>query len=77
VYRGVGAGPGEVATYQVDLPLPWGANTEVTLPMQALVDDAWTAMEPAAMRAVYKGAFIVALSVALSISVAAVWLKKR
>ncbi len=73
---GLGAGPGDTISYRVDLPLPWGANTEVTLPMQALVDDAWAAMEPSATAAINRGAALVAVSFALAIAVAAVWIKK-
>jgi len=45
-YRAVGAGPGPVKTYKVDMPFPWGANTEITVPVQAMVDDTWAALQP-------------------------------
>lgn len=34
------AGPGPVITYKVDMPFPWGDDTEVTLPVKAMIDDA-------------------------------------
>jgi hypothetical protein len=76
MYRAVGAGPGETVTYRVDLPLPWGRDTEVTLPIQALVDDAWVAMEPNVSGAISKGAVVIAASVALAVGLAAMWIKK-
>jgi hypothetical protein len=39
----LGAGPGPVNTYRVDMPFPWGDDTEIKLPVQALVADAITA----------------------------------
>jgi hypothetical protein len=45
-YRAVGAGPGAVQKYKVDAPWPWGDNTEIALPVDALVSDAWTAALP-------------------------------
>lgn len=39
-YHGLGAGPGPIKTYKVDLPFPWGADTEVKLPLDAIVKDA-------------------------------------
>jgi hypothetical protein len=45
-YRAVGAGPGPVQKYKVDAPWPWGDNTEIALPVDALVSDAWTAAQP-------------------------------
>ncbi len=39
-YHGIGAGPGPIKTYKVDLPFPWGADTEVKLPLDAIVKDA-------------------------------------
>lgn len=35
----LGAGPGLTRTYYVDLPWPWGENTEVVVPMQQIVSD--------------------------------------
>ena len=45
-YHPVGAGPGPVEKYKVDAPWPWGDNTEIALPIQELVNDAWAAAEP-------------------------------
>jgi hypothetical protein len=45
-YHGIGAGPGPVATYKVDAPFPWGDNTSVSIPVQAMVTDAWNAVSP-------------------------------
>jgi hypothetical protein len=45
-YRPVGAGPGPVEKYKVDAPWPWGDNTEIALPIQELVSDAWAAAKP-------------------------------
>ncbi len=39
-YHGLGAGPGPVETYKVDLPFPWGEDTELKLPVYAMVQDA-------------------------------------
>ena len=30
-YHGLGAGPGPTETYYVDMPFPWGENTELKL----------------------------------------------
>jgi len=38
-YHGLGAGPGPTQTYRIDMPLPWGDDTEVTVPMYAIVQD--------------------------------------
>lgn len=46
-YHGVGAGPGPVETYRVDMPFPWGADTEIKLPVEALVQDAVRAVQKA------------------------------
>jgi hypothetical protein len=35
----LGAGPGAVSTYRVDLPLPWGSDTEIRMPMQQMAYD--------------------------------------
>jgi hypothetical protein len=45
-YHGVGAGPGPVKVYKVDAPFPWGDNTEIKIPLQAMTDDAWAAISP-------------------------------
>jgi hypothetical protein len=42
----VGAGPGPVEKYKIDAPFPWGDNTEIAVPMQQMVDDAWQAISP-------------------------------
>lgn len=44
-YHGLGAGPGPVETYRVDLPLPWGDDTEIKLPIHALTQDALRAVQ--------------------------------
>ena len=77
MYRMVslGAGPGPTVTYLVDLPLPWGKDTEVTLPMEQLVADSWAAMEPSANAAIAKGAVVVAASVALAVGLGAWWIR--
>lgn len=46
-YHGLGAGPGPVETYRVDLPFPWGADTELKLPIAAITQDALRAAERA------------------------------
>jgi hypothetical protein len=48
-YHGIGAGPGPVKTYKVDLPFPWGDDTEVTLPLDAIVKDAAKAIPVASL----------------------------
>lgn len=45
-YRAMGAGPGPVKTYKIDAPFPWGSDTEITLPVDAMVADTWTALQP-------------------------------
>lgn len=40
----LGAGPGPVKKYFVDLPFPWGDNTEVTVPVQQIMKDALQAV---------------------------------
>jgi uncharacterized protein YjeT (DUF2065 family) len=42
----VGAGPGPTVTYKIDAPFPWGKDTEVTVPVKAMVDDAFAAAAP-------------------------------
>lgn len=44
----LGAGPGPTRTYLVDLPLPWGADTPIKVPLQQIVEDALTEARPAA-----------------------------
>lgn len=36
---GLGAGPGPIKTYYVDLPFPWGKDTEVKVPLEAVLQD--------------------------------------
>ena len=45
-YHGMGAGPGPVKTYSVDMPFPWGKDTEVTVPVDQMVNDTWAALSP-------------------------------
>lgn len=45
-FHGIGAGPGPTKTYKVDMPFPWGKDTEIVLPVQTIVDDLWTAILP-------------------------------
>ena len=42
----MGAGPGPTKTYKVDAPFPWGKDTELVIPVQAMIDDAWAAALP-------------------------------
>lgn len=42
----LGAGPGPARTYAIDAPLPWGANTPVTIPVDALATDFANALQP-------------------------------
>lgn len=42
----LGAGPGATRTYYIDAPLPWGDNTPIALPIDAITDDLWARMEP-------------------------------
>lgn len=42
----LGAGPGPVETYRVDLPLPWGPNTEIRMPVQQMAFDMVNAAWP-------------------------------
>lgn len=42
----LGAGPGPGRTYNIDAPLPWGANTPVTIPVDALATDFANALQP-------------------------------
>ena len=77
MYRAVGAGPGPTTTYYVDLPLPWGTNTEITLPMDQLVTDAWASMEPRANAAIAKGVVAAAAAMALAVGLGAWWIRAR
>lgn len=45
-FHGVGAGPGPTKTYLVDMPLPWGNNTSITVPVQQVVADTWAELSP-------------------------------
>lgn len=77
MYRAMGAGPGPTTTYLVDLPLPWGTDTEVTLPLQQLVDDAWVAGSGQMDAAIAKGAVAVALSTAVAVGFVLWWMKGK
>ena len=44
---GLGAGPGPVEVYRVDMPFPWGDDTELKLPVYAIVQDALDAITAA------------------------------
>lgn len=44
--RAMGAGPGPVKSYKVDMPFPWGKDTEVVVPVQQMVDDTWLSLAP-------------------------------
>ncbi len=39
-YHGLGAGPGPTERYYLDMPFPWGQDTEVVLPVRAITADA-------------------------------------
>lgn len=39
-YHGLGAGPGPSEAYYLDMPFPWGDDTEVVLPLRAMTTDA-------------------------------------
>lgn len=43
-YHGLGAGPGPISVYRLDMPFPWGDNTEVRVPVYAMVQDALDAV---------------------------------
>jgi len=75
MYRSMGAGPGPTTTYYVDLPYPWGKNSEVTLPMDQLVADAWTSLEPEANAAIMRGVVAAAAAVTLAVGLGAWWIK--
>jgi len=74
--RGLGAGPGPTATYYVDLPLPWGRDTEIALPMEQLTADAWVALSPKMDQTIAKASVAIALSAAVAVGFA-VWLVQR
>lgn len=76
MYRAVGAGPGPTVTYQVDMPWPGGRNSDVTIPIDALMADVWASAEPNVNAAITKGAVAVAASMALAIGLAALWIKR-
>ncbi len=42
----MGAGPGPVKMYKVDMPFPWGKDTEVVVPVDQMVSDTWAALSP-------------------------------
>lgn len=76
MYRAVGAGPGPTVTYLVDLPQPWGRDTQVTIPVEALVDDALVAAQPTMDAAVMRGVVGVAAAMVLAVGLGA-WLLRR
>jgi hypothetical protein len=76
-FGGLGAGPGPTTTYYVDLPLPWGKDTEITLPMDQLVADAWASMEPDANAAIARGVAVAAACMALSVGLGAWWIRSK
>jgi len=43
-YHPLGAGPGPVEEYSVDMPFPWGDNTKIRVPVYAMVNDSLRAM---------------------------------
>jgi len=45
-YRSMGAGPGPVKKYSIDMPFPWGKDTEVVVPIDEMVGDTWAALSP-------------------------------
>lgn len=73
MYRSMGAGPGPTSTYYVDLPLPWGKDTEITLPMEQLTADAWAAVAPQTDAAIAKGAVVIALTTAVAVGAVLWW----
>jgi hypothetical protein len=73
----MGAGPGKTITYLVDLPLPWGKDTEVTLPIEALVSDATDQAQPAINMAVMRGAVVISAAVVMAVGLGAWWLRGR
>jgi hypothetical protein len=75
MYRSMGAGPGPTVTYLVDLPLPWGRDTEMTLPIEALVNDAWATAEPRVNAAIGRGVVAAAAAVALAVGLGAWWIR--
>ncbi len=77
MYTGaIGAGPGPTTTYYVDLPLPWGRNTEITLPMQQLVADAVAEARPALQGDVMQAMGVIAATIVVAVAGAA-WLMTR
>lgn len=60
-YHALGAGPGPIKTYKVDLPFPWGADTEVKVPLDAIVKDAAKSIP---MKALMQAAWAEALPLA-------------
>lgn len=76
-YReGLGAGPGEATTYYLDLPQPWGRNTEVTIPVDALVNDAMAAAQPTLNAAIVRGVVGITAAMVLAVGLGA-WLLRR
>jgi hypothetical protein len=76
MYRAMGAGPGPATSYYVDLPLPWGKDTEIALPMDQLTADAWETLSPKMDQSIAKASVAIALSAAVAVGFA-VWLVQR
>lgn len=76
-YDALGAGPGATTTYLVDLPLPWGKDTEVTLPIDALVNDAMAVAQPAVDASIMRGVVAAAAAVALAVGLGAWWIRSK
>jgi len=60
----------------VDLPQPWGRDTQVTIPVDALVGDALVAAQPSMDAAVMRGVVGVAAAMVLAVGLGA-WLLRR
>jgi hypothetical protein len=77
MYHSIGAGPGPTVTYLVDLPLPWGKDTEVTLPIEALVNDAVAVAQPSIDASINRGVVAAAAAVALAVGLSAWWVRSK
>jgi hypothetical protein len=60
----------------VDLPQPWGRDTEVTVPVEALVDDVLIAAQPTMNAAIMRGVVGAAAAMVLAVGLGA-WLLRR
>jgi hypothetical protein len=76
MYRSIGAGPGNTVTYYVDAPYPWGDNTEVTIPVEQLVEDAMAAAQPGINAAMLRGLAGMTIIMALAVGAGA-WALRR